>query len=97
MTPEISFSGELAESLFLVIRMVLGLAIMAVIAVCVRLAILTFAGTRYHLLGRRKYWWASLCLLAVGVLEGLRRPAEAVLSTLGNWRHCLAFTMTKVL
>jgi small-conductance mechanosensitive channel len=85
MTPEISFSGELAESLFLVIRMVLGLAIMAVIAVCVRLAILTFAGTRYHLLGRRKYWWAGLCLLAVGLLEGLRRPDEAVLSTLGNW------------
>ncbi len=84
MTPAISFAGELAESLFLVIRVVLGLAIMTVLAVCVRLAILTFAGTRCHLLGQRKYWWAALGLLAVGVPEGLRRPAEAVLSTLGN-------------
>lgn len=85
MAPQTALSGELAESLFLAIRVVLVLAIVAGLAFCVRQAILTLAGARYHQLGRRKYWWAGLCLLAVGVLEGLRQPAEAVLTALGDW------------
>ena len=85
MTPETMLSGELARSLFLLIRVVLGLATMAVLAVCVRQAILTFAGARHHQLGRRKYWWAGLCLLTVGILEVLQRPAEIALTALGRW------------
>ncbi len=85
MTPEAVLPGELARSLFLLIRLVLGLATMVVLAVCVRQAILTFVGARYHQLGRRRYWWAGLCLLAVGILEVLQRPGEVALTALGRW------------
>jgi small-conductance mechanosensitive channel len=89
MTPETVLPGELARSLLLLIRVVLGLATMAVLAVCVRQAILTFVGARYHQLGRRRYWWAGLCLLAVGILEVLQRPAEVALTALGRWLGAL--------
>lgn len=44
MTSESMISRELAEATFLAIRMALGLAMVIVLAVCVRRAFLTFAG-----------------------------------------------------
>ena len=60
MTPQVGISRELVEAAFLAIRMVLTLVLLTVLAVCVRRAIVTFAGEGYRQLGRRKWQLAGV-------------------------------------
>jgi len=64
--------------------MALGLALLTVLAVCVRRAILTFAGEHYRQLGHRKWWLAGGNVLAVLLLELATAPVEAILTTVGG-------------
>ena len=80
MTPESAISREVADAAFVAIRMALGLALVVVLAVCVRRAILTFAGDGYRHLGRRKWRLAGANVLAVVLLELARAPVERMLT-----------------
>ncbi len=80
MTPESTISREVADAAFLAIRMVLGLTLVTLLAVCVRRAFLTFAGDGYRHLGRRKWWLAGANVLAVVLLELARAPVERMLT-----------------
>jgi small-conductance mechanosensitive channel len=82
MPAQASISQELAEAAFLAIRLVLGLALSAVLAVCARWAIVTFAGKHYRQLGRRKWRLAGASLLALALLELSRGPVEKLLRAL---------------
>lgn len=84
MTPQFTIAKELAESAFLTIRIVLGLTILIVLAVCFRRAIIIFAGERYRELGGRKLWLAGANLLAVVVMELMKAPAEKLLTAIGG-------------
>jgi small-conductance mechanosensitive channel len=77
-------SREVADAAFVAIRMALGLALVIVLAVCVRRAILTFAGAGYRHLGRRRWWLAGANILAIVVLELAKAPVEAILTTVAG-------------
>jgi len=80
MTADSTISRELADATFLAIRMALGLALVILLAVCVRRAFLTFAGDGYRHLGRRKWWLAGANALAVVLLESAKAPVERILT-----------------
>jgi small-conductance mechanosensitive channel len=84
MPAQASISHDLAEAAFLAIRLVLGLALSAVLAVCARWAIITFAGQHYRQLGGRKWRLAGANLLALALLELGRGPVEKLLRTLAG-------------
>lgn len=84
MTPDGTISRELAEAAFLAIRMALGLALLMVLAVCVRRAIITFAGEHYRQLGQRKWRLAGATLLAMALLELAQGPVEKILKALAD-------------
>jgi small-conductance mechanosensitive channel len=84
MTPESTISRELADAAFLAIRLALGLALLTVLAVCVRRAIVTFAGEHYRQLGRRKWQLAGVNLLAIVVIELAKGPVERILKAVGD-------------
>jgi small-conductance mechanosensitive channel len=84
MTADGTISREVAEAAFVTIRMALGLALVIVLAICVRRAILTFAGAGYRHLGRRKWRLAGANVLAVVLLELARAPVERMLTGLAG-------------
>ena len=84
MPPEMSISRDLADAAFLAIRLALGLALISVLAICIRWAIVTFAGETSRQIGRRRWRLAGANLLAVLLLELGKRPVERILRTVGD-------------
>ena len=84
MPPHLSISRELGDAAFLAIRLALGLTLICVLAICIRRAIVTFAGEGARQLGRRRWRLAGANLLAVLVLEGAKGPVEKILRAVGD-------------
>jgi hypothetical protein len=68
---------RLSDPVFRLIRLFLAIPILIAVFVTVRWAVMKFLGVRGRDLGRRKYLYALVTVLILGLLEWLRHPSEA--------------------
>jgi small-conductance mechanosensitive channel len=84
MTPQGVLPREVAEAIFLAIRLLAAVVLLVGLFVCVRRAILAFAGERSRRLGRRGVWRAGAMLGALVLMDLARGPVEMGLRVLGD-------------
>jgi small-conductance mechanosensitive channel len=75
---------RLSDPVFRLIRLLLAIPILIAVFVTVRWAVMKFLGVRGRDLGRRKYLYAMVSVLVLGLLEWLRHPIETRLTAIGG-------------
>ena len=75
---------RLSDPVFRLIRLLLATPILIAVFVTVRWAVMKFLGVRGRALGRRKYLYAIVNVLVLGLLESLRNPIETRLTSIGD-------------